>query len=137
MTICLHLAANNITPEQQRGIMFWGVILIAAVLVGAVVIMMLRRWLKEPLAGASDDAGFSLSELRAMRDRGEITPEEYEQTRSRVIAKVKAAANAPRLKKEAERSDTTPLGGAFDGSILPPEDTPGFPSDDSANNKNS
>ncbi len=72
----------------EGDVFFWGAVLIGLVTVGSVIIMFLRRRLK---AGASpvQGAGFSLSELRAMRDRGEITPEEYEQTRTRVIAAVK------------------------------------------------
>ena len=41
-----------------------------------------------------------------MTDRGEITPEEYEQTRARVISKVKGRARQEeREKKEAAESD--------------------------------
>jgi hypothetical protein len=45
--------------------------------------------------------------LRAMRDRGEITPEEYEQTRANVIAKVKKKADEqPRPKNKPGESPT-------------------------------
>ena len=58
--------------------------------------------LKRRMMSESDSGhvpGFSLAELREMRDRGEITPEEYEQTRKRIIEKVKAKVNEPRKAK--------------------------------------
>jgi uncharacterized membrane protein len=73
-------------------VLMWGAILIGIVFVGSLFIMLLRRRLKDPALSTGADAGFSLSDLREMRDRGEITIEEYEQTRARVIAKVKALA---------------------------------------------
>ena len=69
--------------------MKWGGLLIVLIIIGGTVIMIIRRRLRDAAANSAADAGFSLSDLRAMRDRGEITPEEYEQTRARVIAKVK------------------------------------------------
>lgn len=77
---------------NQQSAIFWLAVILVVVIVGFFLIMLMRRWLKEPLV-ASQDTGFSLSELRAMRDRGEITPEEYELTRSRVIAKTKENAD--------------------------------------------
>jgi hypothetical protein len=100
MTMCLYCAqVEALRPQQQQSLFIWGMILMGVVVAGSFVIMMLRRRLRDTNAGPSADAGFSLSELRAMRDRGEITPEEYEQTRARVIAKVKANSHAPRPKR--------------------------------------
>jgi hypothetical protein len=78
----------------EADVFLWGAILIGVVVVGSVVIMLLRRRMN---AGSSSvqEGGFSLSELRAMRDRGEITSEEYEQTRANVIAKVKKKVEEP------------------------------------------
>jgi hypothetical protein len=101
------VGGSRLQPQHQQDLMFWGFVLIGVVIVGAFGIMLIKRWLKNQEGAPTEDAGFSLSELRAMRDRGEITPEEYEQTRSRVISKVKAMTNSPRGKKE-------PLGGASD-----------------------
>jgi len=90
--------APETTPARKYSegdVLIWGAILIGVVFVGSVFIMLLRRRLKDAASSAGADAGFSLSELRAMRDREEITPEEYEQTRAKVIAKVKALAKDP------------------------------------------
>jgi hypothetical protein len=64
------------------------------------------------------DTGFSLSDLRAMRDRGEITPEEYEQTRARVIAKVKGRAR----QDEQEKREAAEAEQAAGDIELPPEE---------------
>ena len=60
----------------------------------------------EGLADAPVGATASLSELRAMRDRGEITPEEYERTRTHVIAKVKASFDRPKKNKNGPSGDS-------------------------------
>ena len=110
MTICL-LLAEELTPQDRQALMVWGCILMGVVVAGSFVIMMIKRRLKDGDVPTTADAGFSLSELRAMRDRGEITPDEYEQTRARVIAKVKANAAVPRAAPRAE--------------FLPPKDSEG------------
>jgi hypothetical protein len=100
MTMCLVLAEATLQQAEQQ-VLFWGVVLMGVVIAGTLVILAIRRVLKRQDAPAAADAGFSLSELRAMRDRGEITSEEYEQTRARVIAKVKANADAALRPKAA------------------------------------
>jgi hypothetical protein len=121
MTMCLLLA--DLTPTQQQNLMLWGFILMGAVIVGSFAILFIRRWLRDPTGGVTADAGFSLSELRAMRDRGEITSEEYEHTRARVISKVKASANAPRPKKTADGwGSTTSDPGLADGGDVTDND---------------
>jgi len=62
--------------KMESEVMKWGGILIVLIIIGGGVIMMIRRKLRDAAAGSGADAGFSLSDLRAMRDRGEITPEE-------------------------------------------------------------
>lgn len=88
---------------SRADVLIWGGILIAVVLVASFFIMLLRRRLKDGSAASPPDAGFSLSDLRAMRDRGEITPEEYEQTRANVIAKVKQRVAESKPKPKAQQ----------------------------------
>ncbi|HVT79315.1 MAG TPA: hypothetical protein VHM90_01550 [Phycisphaerae bacterium] len=77
-------------PSKKEGeVMKWGAVLTVVIIIGGGVIMMIRRRLRDAASNSAMDTGFSLSDLRAMRDRGEITIQEYEQTRERVIAKVK------------------------------------------------
>jgi hypothetical protein len=112
MTTCRILA--DLSEADRRNLIVWLGILMGVVIVGFTAILLLRRWLRDPSGGESQDPGFSLSELRAMRDRGEITPEEYEQTRARVIAKVKASTAAMGPGKGARISDVS-------ARIVPPD----------------
>src|ERR1043165_6860197 len=93
--------AEDFTPEQRQQILFWGFIIMGIAIVGFVAIMIFRRRMMAAEEG-EQHPGFSLAELRAMRDRGEITSEEYEQTKARVIAKVKANLNKPSKKKPSK-----------------------------------
>ena len=68
------------------------------VVVVAIVLLTLGLWLKrrvmgEPEAdGGVPSGGFGLGELRRMRDRGEITGEEYERAREKLVERAKAHA---------------------------------------------
>ncbi len=61
---------------------------------GTVVVMWIRRWLKEddqPVKGGG--IGFSLSDLRQLQKEGKITAEEYERARSKMVTAGKKAAD--------------------------------------------
>jgi len=103
------LAEQVLVPGGQQRILLWGAVLMAVVVVGGGAILVLRRHFRDTSGEAGDNPGFSLSDLREMRDRGEITSEEYEQTRARVIAKVKSS-----FKKNETREGAS--GGASDES---------------------
>lgn len=84
-----------LTVQQRNTLLVALGILLLIVIAGGVMLMVLRRRLTAAKAAEnSADGGFSLAELRKMRDRGEITPEEYERTRARVVTKVKASLGA-------------------------------------------
>ena len=82
----------DLSPDQERALL-WLTVLLSIVVVGGLAIMLLRKLISDRWKNSTVDAGFSLSDLREMRDRGEITPEEYDATRARVLAKVKASFN--------------------------------------------
>lgn len=120
-------------PEKMPGsdsrfeseVIRWGVVLMGVIIIGGAAIMLIRRKLRDSAANSNSDPGFSLSDLRAMRDRGEITSDEYEQTRARVIAKVKGKPVDP-PKKESPRESSP-------SSDIPDTGTP----DDSSPSENS
>lgn len=100
------LELSSMSEAGQRKLLIWLSVLMAVVIVGGFGLMWLRRkihQLHDSGASSESDAGFSLSSLRDMRDRGEITPEEYEVTRARVIARVKAAADKPTAPRKDPR----------------------------------
>jgi hypothetical protein len=78
----------QLTESQTRTVMVWGGAMILFCVAGFGAIMYLKKYMRTR-GEARNDAGFSLSELKEMLYRGEITPEEYETTKAHVIAKVK------------------------------------------------
>jgi hypothetical protein len=105
----------DLTPDNRNKLLIALAILMALVIVGGFGILLIRRRLNnEEDADASASVGFSLSELRAMRDRGELTAEEYEITKARVIDKVKSSLAGPQKKQK-------PTGGF---PLTPPDEQP-------------
>lgn len=77
-------------------VMLWLGVLLVAVLVGGFALLILRRQILD--SGAEDGGfGFDLRALRAMRDRGEISEEEFETARAGIIGAL-----------SGDRSSTTP-----------------------------
>ena len=62
-------------------------VLVLIVIVGAVALLLVKRWWKGESEGAMP--GFTLSDLRAMRDSGEISVAEYERAKERMVRRVR------------------------------------------------
>lgn len=69
-----------------------GVLILAVVVLGIVVVLLRRRLLAKDAAA---DHGGLLDGLRGMRDRGEISVEEYDAARRRMVAKLSGQPVAP------------------------------------------
>ena len=67
-------------------------LIVLAVLGGLGVLAVRRRMLAKDTAA---DQGGLLDDLRAMRDRGQITPEEFDAARKSIAAKMTGRAAAP------------------------------------------
>ena len=87
------------------------------IIVAAVVLLVLGLWVKKKITGDDDFeppsmvmGSFSVGDLRRMRDNGEISDEEFERARERVISDAKE-----RQEREAERQGNPDL---------PPPDAP-------------
>jgi hypothetical protein len=78
---CLAVAPD---PKEIRSVYIWGAILIGLMLVAFFVYSYFKRWMND--TGTSDNEGFTLSDLRKLRDQGKMSAEEYEQTRSKIVA---------------------------------------------------
>ena len=63
--------------------LLWSVILIAVALVGFLALSLLRRWLHQ---NETADQGTLLDTLRAARDTGRITDDEFEEARLRLLS---------------------------------------------------
>lgn len=79
----------------DRPELIWGSAgLVAALLVGAVVIFLVDRWRKRE-AMADREQGLELTDFRGMFERGEISKEEYETLRLKVATRVKPPEASP------------------------------------------
>jgi cytochrome c-type biogenesis protein CcmH/NrfF len=75
-------------PSASTDVVVWVGVLIALIIGGGVLVMVLRKRLL-----AKDDASAEMGlfdALKQMRDRGEMTQEEYEAARRKVVEKAKA-----------------------------------------------
>jgi len=82
-------AANGYTP-----IFVWSLVLIGVIIVLFVAAAWVKRW-----AGRHADqgpvAGFSLSELRRLHQSGQLTQEEFERAKEKIVQAAKAMASKP------------------------------------------
>jgi len=74
--------ARSITPM----LLWLGAIMLIVVVTGVAVLIYRRRVLSKEAAGEAQAR--LMDEMRAMRDRGEISIEEYERMKSRLVARV-------------------------------------------------
>ncbi len=88
MSALVIFAADN--PFARPEIIYGGIALVGAMLVGAIAIAIADKWRKKSMTPMQDDAN-ELSHFRDMYEHGEITEEEYNELRRRVADKVKSA----------------------------------------------
>ena len=98
LTHCpLILSITDVTPLAQSAdpgpILFWSLVLIL-LLVGAFMgVMYLRKWVRDDSGDSeSEKLGFTLGDLRRLRDGGRLSDEEYEKARTQMIAATRRAA---------------------------------------------
>lgn len=85
----MNLAQQQVQKRPDwASIALWSGILMAAVVVGMIMVILVRRWLEPDEITLGDD--FTLHGLRQMRDTGQMTEAEFERAREALIAKVKA-----------------------------------------------
>jgi hypothetical protein len=80
--------------RRPTDVLVWVGLLIVAVMVLGAAILVLRRNVLSRGGPADQSPGF-MEDLRRMRDRGEITPEEFEAARRAMIARIKGGERAP------------------------------------------
>ena len=83
-------------------VLFWVALLLGAVLVASIAILALRKSLFAP-PQRGEDPGSLMDQVRAMRERGEISEAEYDQVRRKLVAK---AASRSSEKAEMGRGNT-------------------------------
>lgn len=87
------MLAQSGTSGTGQVLLWIGVLIIVTIGGGLIVLAVRRR-----MTGNTDEldaAGSLMERLRAMRDRGEISPAEFEQTRAALRARMKQQLSSP------------------------------------------
>jgi len=79
---------SELTPEHQHELFVYGGILMGVVLVGFGAIAILKSRVKKQ-ADEPPPAGFSLADLRQMHERGDLTEEEFQAAKAKLIARTR------------------------------------------------
>jgi hypothetical protein len=95
------------SPLDRPEILWGSAGLVAALLVGAVVIYVVDKW-RRRTAMNDPDGGAELSDYRAMLESGEISRAEYEKLRQKVAGRVKGAEAAPAVANTEEKPAAPP-----------------------------
>jgi uncharacterized membrane protein len=83
--------------SSRVSVLLWVGVLIGVVVLASVVLLLLRRHYLGDNRKGTPDRGF-LDELRAMRDRGEISPEEFDRTKRSIAGRLRGpVGNPPKL----------------------------------------
>ncbi len=107
--------------QFQQYLLWLGLALVALIIAGLVVAWLRRRVLGSQAQTA--DAGL-FDELRAMRDRGEMSLEEFDIAKAAMVAKLSGKPTAPRPKPPPSDRVAKP-GLDLTGAPLPPREPPG------------
>jgi len=85
------------SASSMSAVMWVGVLIVVAVVGGLAILYLRRRVLAE--AGDADAQGGLMESLRAMRDSGEISQQEFDAARSSMLRRVKEQVAADERRK--------------------------------------
>jgi prepilin signal peptidase PulO-like enzyme (type II secretory pathway) len=91
-------------------LLFWAVVLIAVLLLLFAAVAWLKKWVERKEEPGQDlGSGFTLTDLRTMHQRGQITDAEFERAKAKTVAEAKAAAErAAARETTGDRTATEP-----------------------------
>ncbi len=84
--------------DEYAGLLGWLAVVVAAILVGFIVVMTVRRWAHQEVQAEA----FTFQDLRDMRARGEITEQEFKAMRDTLLAQM---TDLPAASAEDDRGD--------------------------------
>src|SRR4051794_27903821 len=87
-----HVTDAMLAQAGGGSAVFWCLVLIGLLVAGFAGVALLKRWLKSEVGGGT---GFTLGELRALRDQGKMTPEEFEKAKVLILGSAMAGAKSP------------------------------------------
>ncbi|MDB5296978.1 MAG: hypothetical protein JWO31_2961 [Phycisphaerales bacterium] len=97
------LQARSVPLDQ---ILKAALVLVGVVVVGLVIVSQIRKRLNEAEDPSKAAGGFMLSDLRQLHREGQITDEEFEKAKAKVIDAAKRAAARDAAKADPPRRDT-------------------------------
>jgi len=106
----------------------WVVALVVVAILGSIVLVWLRRALMSDTPSMDAGTGFGLRELDAMHQRGELSDEEHQRARAKMLA----ALTGPSAAGDAASPPVAPLPPADPPDHPSPDDPQGPPGDDHA-----
>lgn len=128
-TTGLFARAENV-GEAFGEILPWLLLLLGFVVLGVLLMVWIRRTFLATTPDSDRIEGFTLRSLRAMRERGEISEEEYERARNAMIARVRA--NAPESGKDSAEPSPKPSAKPSPEPTPNPSGKPSEPADERA-----
>ena len=109
LATALILAPTLAAPDRDYTKLFvWSLVLIGVLAVGLVVVSKVKRRLQEPDQPTS--LGFTLSDLRQLHKSGQMTDEEFERAKAKIIEAAKKAAERDAKPPLAARAAGLPPG---------------------------
>ncbi len=120
------LAQAGRTGSAQIGVLVWVVVLIVVLLVGIGMVYTLAKTLTSDSKSSVDSEGL-MATMRAMRDRGEMSPEEYDQARKALTRKTVEEVEARLAAKEQAKVDAKAAAASkiIEAGKFPPSGRPG------------
>jgi hypothetical protein len=89
-------AALLAQADSVIGIIGWSIVLIVFLVGMFVAVSYLKKWMQDDDVAGPVGVGLTLSDLRKIHEAGEMTDEEYERARTKMMASAKAqTANMP------------------------------------------
>ena len=103
-----------------ESVLFISAILVVVILVGGVIAMFARRRYRSP--GDAPTIGFTLEDLRLMHERGQLSLEEFENAREKMLSKVRGSDNSRPAASESRISGRIPPPRTNQGGLKPNQD---------------
>ena len=103
------LAEFTYTPSHRdsSSVIIWSCVMIVVIVVGFAIVLRVRKGLSEEEPPSGPSTGFTLSDLRKLHRDGQMSDEEFERAKTKIVAAARKAAerDAPAPEQDGQDSD--------------------------------